>query len=148
MSSRFKRCKTCGTTNVSDFAPRKSVICKACEVASVSNIQVSQEPFVEKIPQVLCEEKTQNIIKETIPEKSIENIYIENTKSQVNEEITSEENTIKSLPFVTTEEFEAITQKFIAIENNYKLLKEEVEKLNRLKKMFPRMFPEDNPEVV
>jgi hypothetical protein len=147
MSSRFKRCKNCGTTNASDFAPRKSVICKNCEGGSTEskvftevkpsvNIpRASLHPSFEEVNENLSNTDNSEVVKSTIPSNSSE-------LSEGLEEV-SNDSSDKKASNISEETIQIIFQKFSEVEANYNLLKSEVEKLSRLKKMFPRMFPED-----
>jgi len=153
MSSRFKRCKTCGTTNSSDFAPRKSVICKACESGpSISVLpfvpetseKVTSEMFVETLNNINSEPQVQEQVQsESRVEVSKESSEIK--KETLNDSETSEIKADEASNFISRDEYNLILHKFAEVEANYNLLKVEVDKLGRLKKMFPRMFPEDNP---
>jgi hypothetical protein len=153
MSSRFKRCKTCGTTNSSDFAPRKSVICKACESGPSSSVTFPDPIITEtKVLQPVIENTEHETFETTIQEKSQSEALTESSESKVNIKNTepksseaSESKNHEASDFISREEYILILNKFSEVETNYNLLKVEVEKLGRLKKMFPRMFPEDNP---
>ena len=162
MSSRFKRCKTCGTTNVSDFAPRKSVICKNCEFYPESKQTTTPETLE------LCSSKDfvsgtegfkelhsqEELCSSKVPDFPIKES--DKTVSNLSETvIISENNDSETLKTVSEKQsndheklFETLSQKLVLIESNYNDLKLEIEKLGRLKKMFPRMFPEDNDENV
>jgi hypothetical protein len=194
MSSRFKRCKTCGTTNVSDFAPRKSVICKNCEfypeskqtttpetleLCSSKDFVSGTEGFKElhsqeglgpskdsvsgtegskelRSQEELCSSKDSVSGTEgsKVPDFPIKES--DKTVSNLSETvILSDNNDSETLKTVSEKQsndheklFETLSQKLVLIESNYKDLKLEIEKLGRLKKMFPRMFPEDNEENV
>lgn len=103
MSTKVKKCKTCGTTEASDFAPRKSVICKNCDtVPSAITLPVVLPPI---IPEEIAKNPTTEIIE-------------------------NDEKGLKSIIAV--------------LEETVKELQEDIKKLNKLKKLFPRIFPEDN----
>lgn len=149
MSSRFKRCKTCGTTNSSDFAPRKSVICKNCEASnSVIPEIISSSQLQEKIPLSVLEEKSEKInttiISEVSEAKVSEAVSSTSETSENSDNIEHKETSGKDSSILSEEAFQIILHKFKEVETNYQLLKAEVESLGRLKKMFPRMFPEDD----
>lgn len=153
MSSRFKRCKTCGTTNSSDFAPRKSVICKACESGPSISVTFPDPVLSEtKIQQPVIENTERETFETTFQEKSQSEDISESSKFKSNIKNTepespeaSESKNHENHNFISREEYILILNKFAEVEANYNLLKVEVDKLGRLKKMFPRMFPEDNP---
>ena len=158
MSSRFKRCKTCGTTNVSDFAPRKSVICKNCEFYPESKQTTTPEPKVldkdsgtEGFKELRSQEEQSSSKVPDFPIKESDKT-VSNLSETV---ILSDNNDSETLKTVSEKQsndheklFETLSQKLVLIESNYNDLKLEIEKLGRLKKMFPRMFPEDNEENV
>lgn len=109
MSTKVKKCKTCGTTDVSNFAPRKSVICKSCDIGNtvLPSVNVSQDIIPQQLPVIDVVSESSSIDVPNKDEKSLKSI-------------------VASLE-------ETVTQ-----------LQEEIKKLNKLKKLFPRIFPEDN----
>jgi hypothetical protein len=109
MSTKVKKCKTCGTTDTTDFAPRKSVICKNCDKPSALPVLETQ-PLVE-VP-IVNEEKS-----------------IEINKQSLEIEIKDE----KGLKYLID-----------TLEESVKQIQEDIKKLNKIKKLFPRIFPEDN----
>ena len=111
MSTKAKKCKTCGTIEVANFAPRKSVICKNCDKGS-------------SIPDVVIPPVT------TPPVIPVSEEIIENPITDVQEIIVNDEKGLKSI--------------IENLEETVKQLQEDIRKLNKLKKLFPRIFPEDN----
>lgn len=110
MSTKVKKCKICGTNEASNFAPRKSVICKNCDKGNVLPLSVVSTTILPVVlPPVIPEEITETPTAEII----------------VNDE--------KGLKIIVT-----------TLEETVKQLQEDIKKLNKLKKLFPRIFPEDN----
>jgi transcription initiation factor TFIIIB Brf1 subunit/transcription initiation factor TFIIB len=109
MSTKVKKCKTCGTTNIVDFAPRKSVICKNCD----------KPPVLPVLEQSLVE----------VP--------------MVNEEKSIEQEVAQSLEIEIKDE-KGLKHLIDTLEESVKQIQEDIKKLNKLKKLFPRIFPEDN----
>jgi hypothetical protein len=99
MSTKVKKCKVCATTDNTQFAPRKSVICKNCDKPT-----------------------TQIVLPEVIPEP----------------EIVSPDG------IVEIKDNEGLKSLISTLEETVKQLQEDIRKLNKLKKLFPRIFPEDN----
>jgi hypothetical protein len=91
MSSKIKKCKNCGTTDVSEFAPRKSVICKTCDSKPTN----ATNPVLQNVEN----EPAENFI---------------------------------------------LKDKILSLEETVKFLQEEVKLLSKIKKLFPRVFPEEN----
>ena len=104
MSSRVKKCKTCGTTDVENFAPRKSAICKSCDGSKVVEASTSQNENVTTV--------SENI--ETVSEPKI----VENVSENIHEKVKILENQILELQASVLE-------------------------LSKIKKLFPRIFPEN-----
>jgi hypothetical protein len=149
MSSRFKRCKTCGTTNASDFAPRKSVICKNCEASNSVIPEVKPAlSLQQQLPLPVSEETFENLNTTIITEETPVTFasFSEETSEVLKNSDVSELKEVRETyaSVISEEAFQNILQKFHEVETNYQLLKAEVDKLGRLKKMFPRMFPEDD----
>jgi protein-arginine kinase activator protein McsA len=91
MSSKNKKCKNCGSSDVSEFAPRKSVICKNCDNKSTSV---------------------------TVPVlQNIETEPVENS---------------------------GLKDRILSLEETVKFLQEQIVVLSKIKKLFPRVFPEEN----
>lgn len=107
MSTKVKKCKTCGTSEVSDFAPRKSVICKNCDKGNIVPISIPELTPVEAVSQEI----------------------IENPINEVQEIAINDEKGLKNI--------------IENLEETVKQLQEDIKKLNKLKKLFPRIFPED-----
>ena len=168
MSGRFKRCKVCGTSKASDFAPRKSVICKNCDVSNnteVSNLQdlplnASYKSSVEETsqvnPSIIIEEKVSNnslkLENLTDSEKNKDSFTPPNTPedeslkefSSINpEENVNTNSQEQNHIYVQKEEFESILNLISELQNTVALLQKDVILLNRLKNMFPILFPKD-----
>lgn len=116
MSTKVKKCKTCGTTEVSNFAPRKSVICKSCDLGSA-------------LPGIVIPPITtpQEIIPQQLPVVDVTPETVENLSTEI---INNDEKSLRSI--------------VENLEETVKQLQEEVRKFSKLKKLFPRIFPEDN----
>ena len=88
MVSKNKKCKNCGTTDASEFDPRKSIICKNCD----------NKPTVPVL-------------------QNVENEPVENS---------------------------GLKDRILSLEETIKILQEEITVLSKIKKLFPRVFPEEN----
>ena len=110
MSSRVKKCKTCGTTDVENFAPRKSAICKSCDSPKIVEASTIQNENVTTVSENISEPKIIENVSET---KIIENVS------------------------------ENIHEKVKILENQILELQASVLELSKLKKLFPRIFPEN-----
>ena len=119
MSTKVKKCKTCGTTEASNFAPRKSVICKSCDSGGITTPPT--------IPSVSIPSE---IIPEVVVSTPSESMLSETTENLSTEIINNDEKSLRSI--------------VENLEETVKQLQEEVRKFSKLKKLFPRVFPEDN----
>jgi len=114
MSTKVKKCKICGCTDVSQFAPRKSVICKNCDKPS-TNV-VPEQTVHESVLEIKIDENSRVLEDNSNKE---DNSNIEDNSSGLKELVNNLEETVKKL-------------------------QEDIQKLNKIKKLFPRIFPEDN----
>lgn len=108
MSTKVKKCKTCGTTDAAEFAPRKSVICKNCDKPATQVV----------VP---------DVVSETIDETILPDLT----------EFTG---------IIEVKDNEGLKSLISSLEETVKQLQEDIQKLNKLKKLFPRIFPEDNSQ--